>query len=67
MRTLDTHEVELVSGGTPSWTKSDHRADPAEDVTPDLPGNRTGWCRGYGNMKNDVAKHEGTFCEAVAV
>lgn len=66
MRTLDKHEVELVSGGAAKWTKVEMRAEPGEDVTPDLSGNRTGWCRGYGNMKNGVPKHEGTSCEPAA-
>ncbi len=67
MRTLDKHEVDLVSGGAAKWTKSETRAEPGDDVTPDLSGNRTGWCRGYGNMKKDGApKHAGTSCEPLA-
>ncbi len=66
MRILDKHEVGMVSGGGPKWEKADHRAEPGEDVTPDLSGNRTGWCRGYGNIKNSIPKHAGTVCEPVA-
>ncbi|WP_418319312.1 hypothetical protein [Piscinibacter sakaiensis] len=72
MRMLDAKEVQQVSGGAPKkWQKitPEQRADPGEDVTPalsvdlpGLPGNRTGWCRGYGNMKNGEPKHEGTNC-----
>jgi hypothetical protein len=71
MRVLNTLEIDQVSGGSPKWDKisPEQRADPATDVTANLPGNRTGWCRGYGNVKDGIAKHEGTStpCKQVPV
>lgn len=69
MRNLDKAELMTISGGTPKWHKvdADDRAAPAEDVTPELTGNRTGWCRGYGNMKNHEHKHDGTSCGAPVI
>jgi hypothetical protein len=64
MRILNLQELEQVAGGAPKWDKIpvQERAEPGTDVTPHLSGNRTGWCRGYGNMKNGVPKHAETEC-----
>ncbi len=64
MRNLKVAELKTISGGSSKWQKvgAADRAAPAQDVTPDLTGNRTGWCRGYGNMKNHQHKHVGASC-----
>jgi hypothetical protein len=64
MRVLNLSEIEQVSGGSKKWDKISEgaRALPGTDVTLplSLSGKRTGWCRGYGNVKDGVPTHAQT-------
>lgn len=64
MRQLNAFEIHLVSGGARATPKDETiiRAEPATDVNGDHPGNATGWCRGFGNLKPGEMKHEHADC-----
>ena len=65
MRQLQIFEIDMVAGGASATPKDPTivRAAPGTDVNGDRPGNATGWCRGFGNLKPGEMKHEHAQCQ----